>query len=57
MVFCPPLLSIYSIVLLVILAERHERLSPRMFRRVAWAWAANAVVLLIAGAIFFLMFA
>ncbi len=47
----PPLLNIYSVVLLVILAERHERLSPRMFRRVAWAWAMNLTMLLIMGVV------
>lgn len=55
-VFLPPILNIYSVVLLVILAERHTRLSPRMLRRVTAAWAVNVIVLSITVAVLFRMF-
>jgi hypothetical protein len=45
-------LSIYSIFLLVILAERHTRISPRLYQRIAWAWAINVIVLVSMGVFF-----
>jgi hypothetical protein len=51
-----PLLNIYSVVLLLILAERHERLSPRLYGPVKWAWAINVSVLLVLGTVLLSLF-
>ncbi len=49
-------LNFYSIALLIILAERHERISPRWLRRIGFAWVLNLSVLAVFGVVLLSLF-